>query len=120
MSATDVVSVEVPDIGDFEDVPVIEILVSPGDTVSVDDPLLTLESDKATMDVPAPFAGTIGELHVKVGDTVSQGTLLLTIEPGSTGEMAGPPSKAAAIASDGAPTEAAAPVANESALQAGG
>ena len=58
MTATDLISVEVPDIGDFEDVPVIEILVSPGDTVAVDDPLLTLESDKATMDVPAPFAGT--------------------------------------------------------------
>ena len=57
MSATGAVSVEVPDIGDFDDVPVIEILVSPGDTVAVDDPLLTLESDKATMDVPAPFAG---------------------------------------------------------------
>ncbi len=60
MSATsDAVAVEVPDIGDFEDVPIIEILVSPGDTVAADDPLLTLESDKATMDVPAPFPGTV-------------------------------------------------------------
>ena len=58
MSTTsDAVAVEVPDIGDFDEVPIIEILVSPGDTVAVDDPLLTLESDKATMDVPAPFAG---------------------------------------------------------------
>jgi pyruvate dehydrogenase E2 component (dihydrolipoamide acetyltransferase) len=80
MSTTsDAVAVEVPDIGDFEDVPIIEILVSPGDTVAVDDPLLTLESDKATMDVPAPFAGTVGELMVKVGDKVSQGVKLLTL-----------------------------------------
>jgi len=80
MSTTsDAVAVEVPDIGDFEDVPVIEILVSPGDSVAVDDPLLTLESDKATMDVPAPFAGTVGELMVKVGDKVSQGVKLLTL-----------------------------------------
>src|SRR5437879_10641386 len=98
MSATDVVSVEVPDIGDFEDVPVIEILVSPGDTVAVDDPLLTLESDKATMDVPAPFAGVVRELRVKVGDKVSQGTLLLTMEP-TDGAPAG--TKASAAASDG-------------------
>ncbi len=73
------IAVEVPDIGDFEDVPIIEILVSPGDTVAVDDPLLTLESDKATMDVPAPFAGTVRELLVKIGDKVSQGVELLTL-----------------------------------------
>src|ERR1700760_4664906 len=88
MSATDVVSVEVPDIGDFEDVPVIEILVSPGDTVETDDPLLTLESDKATMDVPAPFAGTIKDIQVAVGDRVSQGRVLLTME--QTGAASGP------------------------------
>ena len=82
MSATsDAVSVEVPDIGDFTDVPVIEILVSAGDTVAVDDPLLTLESDKATMDVPAPVAGTVRELLVKIGDKVSQGIELLTLSP---------------------------------------
>ena len=72
MSAGDLVSVEVPDIGDFTNVPVIEILVAPGDSVAVDDPLLTLESDKATMDVPAPYAGTVGEVQVKVGDRVSR------------------------------------------------
>ena len=81
MSATDVITVEVPDIGDFDGVPVIEILVSPGDTVALDDPLVTLESDKATMDVPAPFAGTVKELHVKLGDRVSEGAALLTLEP---------------------------------------
>jgi pyruvate dehydrogenase E2 component (dihydrolipoamide acetyltransferase) len=73
--------VEVPDIGDFADVPIIEILVAPGDSVSQDDPLLTLESDKATMDVPAPVQGTVKELLVQIGDTVSQGTRVLTIEP---------------------------------------
>ncbi|HYB26053.1 MAG TPA: dihydrolipoyllysine-residue acetyltransferase [Solirubrobacteraceae bacterium] len=95
MSATsDAVTVAVPDIGDFEDVPIIEILVSAGDAVGVDDPLLTLESDKATMDVPAPVAGTVGELLVKVGDKVSQGVELLTLTPSSDGgaEAAAAPS----------------------------
>jgi pyruvate dehydrogenase E2 component (dihydrolipoamide acetyltransferase) len=116
MTATGVVSVEVPDIGDFEDVPVIEIHVSPGDSVGVDDPLLTLESDKATMDVPAPFAGTVRELHVSVGDRVSQGALLLTME--SADADADVPSKAATVASEGAPMEAAAPNAVTSAAEA--
>ena len=116
MSATDVVSVEVPDIGDFEDVPVIEILVSPGDTVETDDPLLTLESDKATMDVPAPFPGTIKEIQVSVGDRVSQGRVLLTME--QAGSSAPGESEASAAASDGAVTEADAPDAVESAAEA--
>jgi pyruvate dehydrogenase E2 component (dihydrolipoamide acetyltransferase) len=108
VSATQVISVEVPDIGDFEDVPVIEILVSAGDEVAADDPLLTLESDKATMDVPAPFAGKVRELRVALGDRVSQGSVLMTMEP--SGEAPAPgASKAAAVASDGAPSEAAAP-----------
>jgi pyruvate dehydrogenase E2 component (dihydrolipoamide acetyltransferase) len=90
------VAVAVPDIGDFDDVPVIEILVSPGDTVALDDPLLTLESDKATMDVPAPFAGTVGELLVKIGDRVSQGVELLTLSPSSDGDGEAPaPTQAA-------------------------
>ncbi len=66
--------VEVPDIGDFTDVPVIEVLVKPGDTVTEEQPLIALESDKATMEVPSPAAGTIEDVLVKVGDTVSQGT----------------------------------------------
>jgi pyruvate dehydrogenase E2 component (dihydrolipoamide acetyltransferase) len=122
MSATDVVSVEVPDIGDFDEVPVIEILVSPGDTVATDDPLLTLESDKATMDVPAPFAGTIKEIQVSIGDRVSQGKVLLTMEQaGSSSEDSpdgAPESQASAAASDGAPNEAAAPDAVGTALEA--
>ncbi len=83
MSPAGVETVAVPDIGDFSDVPIIEILVSPGDEVAAEDPLVTLESDKATMDVPAPFAGTVKELQVDVGDKVSEGTQLLTLEPAS-------------------------------------
>ena len=74
------IDVKVPDIGDFSDVPVIELHVAPGDTVAVEDPLLTLESDKATMDVPSPVAGTVKEVKVAVGDTVSEGALILTVE----------------------------------------
>ena len=73
-------TVRVPDIGDYEDVPVIDILVSPGDQVQKEDPLLTLESDKATMDVPAPESGAVGEILVTVGDTVSQGDALLVLD----------------------------------------
>jgi pyruvate dehydrogenase E2 component (dihydrolipoamide acetyltransferase) len=94
---------------------VIEILVSPGDTVETDDPLLTLESDKATMDVPAPFAGTIKDIQVGVGDRVSQGRVLLTME--QAGSAAGQ-SEASAAASDGAATEAQAPDAVQSAVEA--
>lgn len=72
--------VRVPDLGDFEDVPVIEIFVAPGDHVEPETALLTIESDKATMDVPSPFAGTVMELKVAVNDTVSQGDVLLTLE----------------------------------------
>jgi pyruvate dehydrogenase E2 component (dihydrolipoamide acetyltransferase) len=80
MSATASPNVEVPDIGDFDDVPVIEILVAVGDTVAAEDPLVTLESDKATMDVPAPFGGVVKEIQVSVGDSVAQGSPLMTIE----------------------------------------
>jgi pyruvate dehydrogenase E2 component (dihydrolipoamide acetyltransferase) len=74
--------VEVPDIGDFSDVPIIEVHVGTGDTVDVDDPLITLESDKATMDVPAPAAGAVTDVLVKVGDVVSQGTRIVMLQPG--------------------------------------
>ena len=72
--------IRVPDIGDFSDVPIIEIHVAAGDTVAAEDPLLTLESDKATLDVPSPVAGTIASLAVAVGDTVSEGTVIATVE----------------------------------------
>jgi pyruvate dehydrogenase E2 component (dihydrolipoamide acetyltransferase) len=71
--------VRVPDIGDFRAVPIIEVHVSTGDKVNAEDPLLTLESDKATLDVSAPTAGTIGEVLVKVGDEVSEGTPILML-----------------------------------------
>jgi dihydrolipoamide dehydrogenase len=77
----DLVEVKVPDIGDYTDVPVIEVLVSAGDEVAAEDPLVTLESDKATMDIPAPRAGTVAELRVGVGDTVSEGSLILLLAP---------------------------------------
>ena len=83
--------VRVPDIGDFTDVPIIEVHVKPGDRVNEDDPLLTLESDKATMDVPSPLAGVVREVPVKVGDQVSEGSLILQVEPGD-GAVAQPPS----------------------------
>ncbi len=76
--------VSVPDLGDFADVPVIEIHVAPGDVVHNEDPLVTLESDKATMDIPSPGAGTVRELRVKVGDLVSRGSALLTLDPEGT------------------------------------
>src|SRR6476660_8478166 len=73
------IDVRVPDIGDFKDVPIIEVHVKPGDTVKSEDSLITLESDKATMDVPSPAAGKVAEVKVNVGDKVAEGTLILTL-----------------------------------------
>jgi len=79
----------VPDIGGYDDVPVIEVLVAVGDTVAADQGLVTLESDKATMEVPAPFAGVVRELKVKVGDSLSEGGVVALIEPaGAAGQPA--------------------------------
>ena len=75
-----IVEVPVPDIGDFGDVPVIEIHVAAGDVVAVDDPLITLESDKATMDIPAPIAGIVSQLRVELGDRVSRGSVIMLVE----------------------------------------
>ena len=79
--------IRIPDIGDFRDVPVIEVHVAPGDVVAPEDPVITLESDKATMDIPAPAAGTVGEVIVRVGDRVSEGDLIMRLEdePASAG-----------------------------------
>ena len=85
------VQITVPDIGDFEDVPVIEVHVSPGDKLNAEDPVITLESDKATMDVPVPSSGTVTEVLVKVGDSVSRGTPILYLAPGD-GAVTSPPS----------------------------
>jgi len=83
--------VTVPDIGDFDDVPIIEVHVKPGDRVNEDDPVLTLESDKATMDVPSPLSGVVRDVPVKVGDQVSKGSVILHLEPGD-GAVSQPPS----------------------------
>jgi dihydrolipoamide dehydrogenase len=86
-----VTEVRVPDIGDFADVPIIEVHVEPGATVEVEDPLITLESDKATMDVPSPAAGTVTQLAVQVGDRVSQGSLILQLEAEAATDGGPPP-----------------------------
>jgi pyruvate dehydrogenase E2 component (dihydrolipoamide acetyltransferase) len=78
----DIIDVKVPDIGDFKDVPIIEIAVKPGDVVKLDDPLITLESDKASMEVPSPSAGTIKEILVKIGDRVGKDFLFARLESG--------------------------------------
>jgi dihydrolipoamide dehydrogenase len=96
--------IRLPDIGDFKDVPIIEVLIKPGDSVAKEQVILTLESDKATLDVPAPEAGVIGEIKVKVGDRVSQGALLATYAGGGA-----PAAAPAAPASTPAATPAAAP-----------
>src|SRR5579863_1299514 len=100
----DSVEVKVPDIGEFTDVDVIEVMVKPGDTVGVDDPLIAIESEKATMEVPAPQGGVIKEVKVKLGDKVSEGSLILTLasedaassaeaQPTSAGATKTPPSE---------------------------
>ncbi|HQU89826.1 MAG TPA: dihydrolipoamide acetyltransferase, partial [Denitromonas sp.] len=74
------IEVKVPDIGDYDDVPVIELYVKVGDTIAVDDAIVTLESDKATMDVPSEVAGVIKELKVALGDRVAEGSVLIVVE----------------------------------------
>jgi pyruvate dehydrogenase E2 component (dihydrolipoamide acetyltransferase) len=107
------IEVKVPDIGDFKDIPVIEVLVKPGDTVKAEDPLVTLESDKATMDVPAPSAGVVKEVKLKVGDKVSEGSLVLLLDAAGVAAAApaaqpGPASApAAAVPATAAPPASA-------------
>ena len=110
---SNVIEVRVPDIGDFKNIPVIEVLVKPGDSVSKETPLVSLESDKATMEVPSPAAGKVKELKVKVGDKVSEGSIVVTLE--SAGDSAatpaaGKPAPRAAPAPSPAPQPASAPV----------
>lgn len=99
----------VPDIGNFEDVDVIEVLVKSGDSIGKDDPLITLESDKASMDIPAPFAGVVKELKIKVGDKAAQGTLILTMDaaesdtPAAKPAVEAKPTPAPAAAASAAP-----------------
>jgi len=103
------IEVKVPDIGDYDAVPVIEVHVKPGDTINAEDAVVTLESDKATMDVPSPQGGVVKEVKVKVGDNVAQGTLLILLE-GAAGAAAPAPAAAApAPAPAAAPAQAPAP-----------
>jgi pyruvate dehydrogenase E2 component (dihydrolipoamide acetyltransferase) len=104
------INIEVPDIGDFADVPVIEVLVKPGDRVALDAPLVTLESDKATMDIPAPAAGVIGQITVKVGDRVSQGATIGTMEAAAAPIAAPTATPVAAVAGPVAAPVTAPPV----------
>src|SRR5436190_14776736 len=96
------IEVKVPDIGDFKDVPVIEVFVKPGDKVKAEDSLVTLESDKATMDVPAPAAGTVKELKVKLGDKVSEGSAILTLDTADGAAKAASPTSQASAPGAGA------------------
>jgi pyruvate dehydrogenase E2 component (dihydrolipoyllysine-residue acetyltransferase) len=107
------IDVTVPDIGDYKDVPIIEILVKPGDFVKADASLVTLESDKATMDVPAPKAGTVREILARIGDKVAMGSLILRLEEanGAAGPAASKPAPAAAPAPTPETPAAAPPVA---------
>ena len=110
--------IKVPDIGDFSDVEIIEILVKPGDSLKAEDPVMTLESDKATMDVPCPEDGQVAELLVKVGDRVAEGTSILKLQAAGTSEQAAtevveaPTPSASAPSTDPAPTSG--PVASAS------
>ncbi|MBS0568439.1 MAG: dihydrolipoyllysine-residue acetyltransferase [Proteobacteria bacterium] len=117
----EIVAAKVPDIGDYSNVPVIEILVKPGDTVTKDQGLITLESDKATMEVPSSVAGVIKEIKVKIGDEISEGHVVALIESGETAAPA--PAPAAAKAAAPAPVakaEAAAPTPAPAASTGGG
>jgi len=111
---SNIVEIKVPDIGGFKDVPVIEVLVKPGDSVKKEDPLITLESDKATMEVPAPQAGVVKELKLKQGDKVSQGSLILTLEArdATTAPAPEPKSPPSAAKDSSAPAAPATPLAS--------
>ncbi|CRY45063.1 dihydrolipoyllysine-residue acetyltransferase [Burkholderia pseudomallei MSHR3951] len=103
------IEVKVPDIGDYKDVPVIEVLVKPGDAVEPEQSLVTLESDKATMDVPSPSAGTVKEVKVKVGDAVSQGSLIVLLDGAQAAAQPAQANGAATSAAQPAAAPAAAP-----------
>ena len=104
------IEVKVPDIGDFKNIPVIEVLVKPGDEVEKEDSLITLESDKATMEVPSPAAGVVRELRIRPGDKLSEGSLILTLESAASiapaHKAAGPAQNAQAPKSSPAPATA--------------
>ncbi|WP_312554519.1 biotin/lipoyl-containing protein, partial [Massilia sp.] len=97
------VEVKVPNIGDFKDVEIIELMVKPGDTIKVDQSLVTVESDKASMEIPSTHAGVVQELKVKVGDKVNEGSLLLTVEESGAGAGADAPAASAPAPAAAAP-----------------
>lgn len=105
----DTIEITVPDIGDFTNIPVIDVLVKPGDRVNKEDSLITLESDKATMDVPAPAAGIVKALKVKVGDKVSKGSAILTLEANEGAAQMKAPAPSAPPAAKAPPAQAASP-----------
>src|SRR5574343_72036 len=122
------IEVKVPDIGDFSDVPVIDLFVKVGDSIKVDDAIATLESDKATMDVPSTVAGTVKEVLIQRGSKVSEGAVLIKVETGASAPAAAPAPAAAApapaatpvAAPAAAPAAASAPAALAPALPVGG
>ncbi|GBG02453.1 acetyltransferase component of pyruvate dehydrogenase complex [Azospira sp. I13] len=101
------IEVKVPDIGDFKDVPVIEVFVKPGDTVKLEDALCSLESDKATMDVPSSAAGVVKEVKIKVGDKVAEGSVVVIVESAASGAATAAPAPQAAAPAASAPVAAA-------------
>jgi pyruvate dehydrogenase E2 component (dihydrolipoamide acetyltransferase) len=103
------IEVKVPDIGDFKDVPIIEVLVKPGDAIKQEDPLVTLESDKATMEVPSPATGTVKEVRAKVGDKVAEGSLILLLDANGAGAGATPSSRSTSAPATSSAPPAAAP-----------
>jgi len=105
------IDVQVPDIGDFKDVAIIEVLVKPGDTVKAEQSLITVESDKASMEIPSSHAGVVKELKVALGDKINQGTVILTLEAAEAGASAPANAPAPAAAPTPAPAPAAAPAA---------
>jgi len=112
------IEVKVPDIGDFKDVPIIEVFVKPGDTVKAEDSLVTLESDKATMDVPSPAAGVVKDLRAKVGDKVSEGSVILTLDANGAGAAASPKAAQPPSREPAPPSSSAAPTSGPAAQPA--
>jgi dihydrolipoamide dehydrogenase len=114
-----IVKVEVPDIGDFSNVDIIEVLVNPGDTIAAEDALITLESDKATIEIPSPQAGTVKEVMVKVNDKVSQGDLILTMDLTDTAAPAAEKAEEPETAAEAPAASEAAPAPEAKAVPAG-
>ncbi len=106
-ASTNLIDIKVPDIGDFDEVTVIEMLVKPGDTIAVEQSLITVESDKASMEIPSSAAGVVKELKVKLGDKVKQGSIVLTMESAGAAGAAAPASEPKQASAQAAPAPAA-------------